>query len=48
MDALRQFPTDAEHLETATGRATLQKRDIFRSIMWYSFAGSSKQYPPHH
>ena len=45
MDALRQFPTDAEHLETVAARATLQKRDIFRGLMWYSFPGSNKQYP---
>jgi cell fate regulator YaaT (PSP1 superfamily) len=45
MDALRGFPTDAESIETAQGRATLQKRDIFRSVMWYSFPGSNKQYP---
>lgn len=45
MDALRAFPTDADSIETAQGRATLQKRDIFRSLMWYSYSGSSKQYP---
>lgn len=45
MDALRVFPTDAETLETATGTAFLQKRDIFKSLMWYGFKGSSKQYP---
>src|SRR5881628_2521936 len=32
MDALRGFPTDAESIETVQGRATLQKRDIFRSV----------------
>jgi cell fate regulator YaaT (PSP1 superfamily) len=45
MDALRGFPTEADSIETAQGRATLQKRDIFRSLMWYSYAGSNKQYP---
>ncbi len=45
MDALRKFPTDAESIETSQGKATLQKRDIFRSLMWYSYPGSSKQYP---
>ena len=45
MDGLKAFPSDAEHLETAQGRATLQKRDIFKNLMWYSFPGSSKQYP---
>ena len=45
MDALKNFPTDADSIETAQGRATLQKRDIFRNLMWYSYAGSSAQYP---
>jgi hypothetical protein len=45
MDALRGFPTEADSIETVQGRATLQKRDIFRSLMWYSYPGSSKQYP---
>lgn len=45
MDALRVFPDNAEALETIKGRATLQKRDIFKSLMWYSFSDSNKQYP---
>lgn len=45
MDALRVFPDNAESLETIKGRATLQKRDIFKSLMWYSFSDSNKQYP---
>jgi cell fate regulator YaaT (PSP1 superfamily) len=45
MDALKAFPTDADSIETMQGRATLQKRDIFRSLMWYSYAGSNAQYP---
>lgn len=45
MDALRVFPDNAEVLETIKGRATLQKRDIFKSLMWYSFSDSNKQYP---
>jgi cell fate regulator YaaT (PSP1 superfamily) len=45
MDALRGFPTDADTIETAQGRASLQKRDIFRNVMWYSYYGSNKQYP---
>lgn len=45
LDALKAFPKDAEKLEVAAGMATLQKRDIFRNLMWYSFRGSSKQYP---
>ena len=45
MDALSIFPENADTLEMATGRAFLQKKDIFRNLMWYSFGGSSKQYP---
>lgn len=45
MDALRVFPNNAEVLETSKGRATLQKRDIFKNLMWYSYSDSTKQYP---
>lgn len=45
MDALHSFPDGAEQIEMAAGRAYLQKKDIFRNLMWYSFGGSNKQYP---
>lgn len=45
MDALRMFPDNSEFIETAQGKAYLQKRDIFRNLMWYSFRESNKQYP---
>jgi cell fate regulator YaaT (PSP1 superfamily) len=45
MDALQFFPTDADTLETAKGRAFLVKKDIFKNLMWYSVAGSSSHYP---
>ena len=45
MDALQFFPNDADSLETARGRAYLVKKDIFKSLMWYSMADSSKHYP---
>ncbi|HET8573041.1 MAG TPA: regulatory iron-sulfur-containing complex subunit RicT [Edaphocola sp.] len=45
MDALKNFPQNADKLEMATGLAYLQKKDIFRNLMWYSFSGSNKQYP---
>ena len=45
MDALRVFPDSADVLETVKGRATLQKRDIFKNLMWYSYSDSNKQYP---
>ena len=45
MDALAGFPDHAEHLETVKGVAHLQKRDIFKNLMWYSFSDNNKQYP---
>ena len=45
MDALQFFPTDADMLETARGRAFLVKKDIFKNLMWYSMADSTKHYP---
>ncbi len=45
MDALSIFPDHADHLETVKGVAHLQKRDIFKSLMWYSFSDNNKQYP---
>jgi cell fate regulator YaaT (PSP1 superfamily) len=45
MDALRHFPTHADHIQTAAGRGNLIKKDIFRNLMWYVFPNSSKHYP---
>lgn len=45
MDALKGFPQNAESIELVQGRAFLQKKDIFKNLMWYSFSGSNKQYP---
>ncbi|QJB34307.1 hypothetical protein HF324_24495 [Chitinophaga oryzae] len=45
LDALKEFPEDADTIETSSGVANLQKRDIFKSLMWYSYEGSNKQYP---
>ena len=45
MDALSVFPEQAEHLETVKGVAHLQKRDIFKNLMWYSYSDNNKQYP---
>ena len=45
MDALSVFPDNADHLETAAGVAHLQKRDIFKNLMWYSYSNNNKQYP---
>lgn len=45
MDALRHFPTHADHIQTTAGRGNLIKKDIFRNLMWYVFPNSSKHYP---
>lgn len=45
MDALSVFPDHAESLETIKGVAHLQKRDIFKNLMWYSYSDNNKQYP---
>lgn len=45
MDALRVFPDHAESIQTIQGTASLQKRDIFKNLMWYSYSDSNKQYP---
>jgi cell fate regulator YaaT (PSP1 superfamily) len=44
MDALQYFPDNADMLETAKGRAFLNKKDIFRNLMWYNLADSSKPF----
>jgi cell fate regulator YaaT (PSP1 superfamily) len=45
MDALSVFPHHADSLDTVKGVAHLQKRDIFKNLMWYSFSDNNKQYP---
>ncbi|MEO9051678.1 MAG: regulatory iron-sulfur-containing complex subunit RicT [Ginsengibacter sp.] len=45
LDALQYFPEDADIIEVAKGRAFLIKKDIFRNLMWYSMADSTKHYP---
>jgi len=45
LDALSVFPDHADHLETVKGVAHLQKRDIFKNLMWYSYSDNNKQYP---
>src|SRR6185437_7790375 len=45
MDALSVFPDNADSIETTQGVASLQKRDIFKNLMWYSYGSSNKQYP---
>lgn len=45
LDALKVFPDHAERIKTAQGTAYLQKKDIFRNLMWYSFEKSNTLYP---
>lgn len=45
MDALRVFPNNADKLKTKDGIAFLQKKDIFKNLMWYSFDKSNKLFP---
>ncbi|HWV72449.1 MAG TPA: regulatory iron-sulfur-containing complex subunit RicT [Pseudosphingobacterium sp.] len=39
MDALKDIPNDIDRLETKRGMARLQKTDIFKRLMWFSFPG---------
>ncbi len=45
MDALSVFPDNADSIQTIKGTAYLQKKDIFKNLMWYSYSDSNKQYP---
>ena len=45
IDALQQFPNDCDALFTNRGKAILQKKDIFKNLMWYSLPESNKLYP---
>lgn len=45
LDALQNFPEDADTIEMARGKAYLVKKDIFRNLMWYSTSESTKYYP---
>lgn len=44
MDALKDFPK-VEMLETHKGRAFLQKTDIFKGKMWFSYPSETTWYP---
>ena len=48
MEALSNFPDDAEKLQTEEGRAVLLKTDIFKGIMYYGYekeGGRGRFYP---
>lgn len=44
MDALKTIPKVKKPLKTARGEAKLQKTDIFKQQMWFSFEGDSNWY----
>ena len=45
LDALQNFPNNANTLQISKSAAYLVKKDIFRNLMWYTLPDSSKQYP---
>ncbi|MDM1296056.1 hypothetical protein HX021_17340 [Sphingobacterium sp. N143] len=40
MDALKDIPNNIDRIETLRGIAYLQKTDIFKKMMWFSFPGA--------
>ncbi|HYH57389.1 MAG TPA: regulatory iron-sulfur-containing complex subunit RicT, partial [Anseongella sp.] len=45
MDALREFPDNIVNLETQRGTAVLQKTDIFKKLMWFSYSSAENWIP---
>jgi len=45
LDALQNFPDNADTLDTTKGTANLIKKDIFKNLMWYVLPESNKQFP---
>jgi cell fate regulator YaaT (PSP1 superfamily) len=45
IDAIRDIPVVDRALKTEKGDATLQKTDIFRRIMWFSYPNETNWYP---
>jgi cell fate regulator YaaT (PSP1 superfamily) len=45
LDALQEFPENADMIQVQRGTATLIKKDIYKNLMWYVLPDSSKQYP---
>ncbi|MBI2730449.1 MAG: hypothetical protein HYX40_06820 [Sphingobacteriales bacterium] len=45
LDALQDFPDNADVIQITRGNATLIKKDIFKNLMWYVLPDSNKQYP---
>lgn len=47
MDALKDIPDNVDRLETAVGMARLQKTDIFKKLMWFSYPNDDNWIPVH-
>jgi hypothetical protein len=45
LDALQEFPKDADMLQTQQGEARLIKTDIFKKLMVYEYQEGARQYP---
>ncbi|MGN0003097.1 MAG: stage 0 sporulation family protein [Sphingobacterium composti] len=45
MDALKDIPNDVDRIETRNGVAYLQKTDIFKKMMWFSYPGAESWIP---
>ncbi|MFM9051037.1 MAG: stage 0 sporulation family protein [Bacteroidota bacterium] len=43
MDIMKDFPATNIALETEKGRATHQKTDIFKRLMWYAYTSSRRE-----
>ncbi|RRN78072.1 hypothetical protein EIM50_16395 [Pseudoxanthomonas sp. SGD-10] len=48
MDALKGIPDNAERLKTTKGDARLQKTDIFKKLMWFSYNDGDSTWIPLH
>ncbi len=46
MDALKTIPDNADRLKTEKGEARLQKTDIFKQVMWFSYFGEENTWIP--
>jgi cell fate regulator YaaT (PSP1 superfamily) len=44
MEALKDIPTVETNIQTTQGDARLQKTDIFKKMMWFSFAGNEGEW----
>jgi len=47
MDALKDIPNNVDRLDTVKGIAYLQKTDIFKRLMWFTYPGDDAWIPLH-